>query len=127
MGPYRVRIRGNLACFTRPEFKTERLSYEVLTPSAARGILEAILWKPAIRWEIRKILLLSPPRYIQFKRNEVTAKASVPGAQRASASGAPLDYFADEDRAQRNTIALRERRLRSRSGVPHNVKARIGR
>ena len=47
--PYRVRIRGELACFTRPEFKTERFSYEVITPSAARGVLEAILWKPAIQ------------------------------------------------------------------------------
>lgn len=108
MYSYQVRIRGELACFTRPEFKTERLSYEVLTPSAARGILEAILWKPAIRWEIRKILLLSPPRYIQFKRNEVTTRASVTGLERASRSGTPLDYFADEDRAQRNTTALRD-------------------
>jgi CRISPR-associated protein Cas5d len=106
--PYLVRIRGGLALFTRPEFKTERLSYDVLTPSAARGILEAVLWKPAIRWEIRKILLLAPARYIQFKRNEVTSRTSVASAQRASRDGAPLDYFADEDRAQRNTIALRD-------------------
>ena len=105
---YQVRIRGEMACFTRPEFKTERLTYDVLTPSAARGILEALLWKPAIRWEIRKISLLSPVRYIQFKRNEVTSRASVSGALRASRGGAPLDYFADEDRAQRNTIALRD-------------------
>ena len=105
---YKIRIRGELACFTRPEFKTERFSYDVLTPSAARGILEAILWKPAIRWEIRKIFLLSPLRYVQFKRNEVTRRASVASAQRASRSGTPLDYFADEDRAQRNTIALRD-------------------
>ena len=108
MYSYRVRVRGELACFTRPEFKTERFSYDVLTPSAARGILEAVLWKPAIRWEIRKILLLSPPRYVQFKRNEVTSRASVANAQRAARSGSPLDYFADEDRAQRNTIALRD-------------------
>ncbi len=105
---YRVRIRGPLACFTRPEFKTERFSYDVLTPSAARGVLEAILWKPAIRWEIRRILLLSPPRYVQFKRNEVTKGTSVASALRASRSGTPLDYFADEDRAQRNTVALRD-------------------
>jgi CRISPR-associated protein Cas5d len=63
---YRVRVRGDLACFTRPEFKTERFSYEVMTPSAARGILEAILWKPAIQWQIRRILLLAPPRFIQL-------------------------------------------------------------
>ncbi len=105
---YQVRIRGSLALFTRPEFKTERLTYDVLTPSAARGILEAIFWKPAIRWEVRKILLLAPVRYIQFKRNEVTSRASVVSAERAARSGTPLDYFADDDRAQRNTIALRD-------------------
>src|SRR5262245_44393165 len=101
---YRVRIRGELACFTRPEFKTERVSYEVITPSAARGILEAILWKPAIWWNIRRILLLSSPQFVQFKRNEITKRASVANAQRASRAGTPVDYYADEDRAQRNTV-----------------------
>lgn len=105
---YQVRIRGELACFTRPEFKTERFSYDVLTPSAARGVLDAVLWKPAIRWEIRKILLLAPVQYIQIKRNEVTSRTSVASVLRSSGSGTPLDYFADEDRAQRNTIALRD-------------------
>ncbi len=105
---FQVRIRGELACFTRPEFKTERLSYEVITPSAARGVLEAILWKPAIRWHIRRILLLAPPRFIQFKRNEVNTRASVTNARRAMSAGEPYDYFAAEDRAQRNTLALRD-------------------
>lgn len=105
---YRVRIRGELACFTRPEFKTERFSYEVITPSAARGVLEAILWKPAIRWQIRRILLLSPPRFIALKRNEVTKRVSVENVRRAARAMSPLDYFADEDRAQRNTLALRD-------------------
>lgn len=108
MDPYRVRIRGPFACFTRPEFKTERLTYEVLTPSAARGILEAILWKPAIRWQVRTISLLAPIRFIQFKRNEVTNRVSVVNALRALQNFAPVDYFADDDRAQRNTIALRD-------------------
>lgn len=105
---YRVRIRGSLACFTRPEFKTERLTYEVITPSAARGVLEAILWKPAIRWHVRRIFLLSPPRYIQFKRNEVNSRASVRNALTAMRGDRPYEYFADEDRAQRNTLALRD-------------------
>ncbi len=105
---YRVRMRGELACFTRPEFKTERFSYEVITPSAARGVLEAILWKPAIQWQIRRILLLTPPRFVQLKRNEVTKRASVANALSASRKGVPFDYFADEDRAQRNTLALRD-------------------
>lgn len=105
---YRVRIRGDLACFTRPEFKTERFSYEAITPSAARGVLEAILWKPAIRWHIRKILLLAPPRFVALKRNEVNTRTSVSNALRAMRSGTALEYFADEDRAQRNTLALRD-------------------
>jgi CRISPR-associated protein Cas5d len=105
---YDVRIRGELACFTRPEFKTERVSYEVITPSAARGVIEAILWKPAIQWHIRRILLLAPPRFVQIKRNEVSKRVAVPNALRALRSGEPLDYFADEDRAQRNTVAFRD-------------------
>jgi len=105
---YRVRVRGELACFTRPEFKTERFSYEVITPSAARGVIEAILWKPAIRWQVRRILVLAPPRFMQLKRNEVNSRASVRNVQQASRSGLPFDYFADEDRAQRNTLALRD-------------------
>jgi CRISPR-associated protein Cas5d len=105
---YLIRVRGEYACFTRPEFKTERVSYEIITPSAARGVLEAILWKPAIRWHIRRILLLARPRFIQFKRNEVTSRASVGNAHKTMRTGQPHDYFADENRAQRNTLALRD-------------------
>ena len=106
---HEVRIRGEFACFTRAEFKTERLSYEVLTPSAARGVLEAILWKPAIFWRIRRIRLLSTVQFIQFKRNEVNSRVATPKAATASRTGARIDdYFADEDRAQRNTVALRD-------------------
>ena len=127
---YQVRIRGEYACFTRPEFKTERVSYEVITPSAARGVLEAVLWKPAICWHIRRILLLARPRFIQFKRNEVTQRASVSSAGRAMRSGEPLDYFTDDDRAQRNTLALRdvdyaieaEFRMTDRQGPDDNPK-----
>ncbi|MGO9113127.1 MAG: type I-C CRISPR-associated protein Cas5c [Thermoguttaceae bacterium] len=109
IGRYEVRIRGQLACFTRPEFKTERLSYEVLTPSAARGVLEAILWKPAICWHIRRIRLLSPVQFVQFRRNEVNSRVATPKAAAASRTGAGIDdYFADEDRAQRNTVALQD-------------------
>jgi CRISPR-associated protein Cas5d len=109
IGRYEVRVRGHYACFTRPEFKTERLSYEVLTPSAARGILEAVLWKPAIFWHVRRIRLLSPVRFVQFKRNEVNSRIATPKAASASRSGIGIDdYFADEDRAQRNTVALRD-------------------
>ena len=127
---YQVRVRGELACFTRPEFKTERFSYEVITPSAARGVIEAILWKPAIQWHVRRIYLLAPPRFVQIKRNEVTKRASVSNALTALKRGEPLDYFADEDRAQRNTLALRdvdyaieaEFQMTSRAGSGDNPK-----
>jgi CRISPR-associated protein Cas5d len=109
LGHHAVRIRGQFALFTRPEFKTERLSYEVLTPSAARGALEAVLWKPAIYWHIRRIYLLAPIRFVQFKRNEVNTRIPTGKAAIASRTGIGLDdYFADENRAQRNTVALRD-------------------
>ena len=95
---YRVRIHGPYACFTRPELKTERVSYEVMTPSAARGVLEAILWKPAIRWVVERIHVLAPIRFSAVRRNEVNSKLAV--------RGDVGHYFADEDRAQRNTILL---------------------
>lgn len=94
---FRVRARGPVACFTRPELKVERVSYEVMTPSAARGLLEAVFWKPSVRWQVHSITVLAPIRWISFRRNEVNTKAS-----------GPHDYFADEDRAQRNTVALRD-------------------
>lgn len=105
---FRVRVRGPLACFTRPEFKVERVSYEVMTPSAARGVLEAIHWKPAICWVVEAIHVLAPVRFVSFKRNEVASRMSVRDAL-AGARGEPLaPYHADEDRQQRNTLALRE-------------------
>lgn len=105
---YSLRVRGDLACFSRPELRVERVSTPFLTPSAARGIFEAILWKPAVVWRIERISLLREPRWIQFRRNEVNEKLSVSNIQRARKSGASLDYFASEDRAQRNTLALRD-------------------
>jgi CRISPR-associated protein Cas5d len=96
--PFRLRMRGELACFTRPEMKVERVSYEVMTPSAARGALEAILWKPQIAWRIHAIEVLAPIRWISFRRNELQSRAS----ERAR------EIIADEDRTQRNTVALRD-------------------
>jgi CRISPR-associated protein Cas5d len=109
-GPrFRVRMRGDFACFSRPEFSTERLSYEVITPSAARGILEAILWKPAIRWEVLRISVLSPVRWVEFRRNEVNGRVPTQAAVNAANGGSvPRNFYADEDRAQRNTVALRD-------------------
>jgi len=70
-GPFRLRVWGDNACFTRPEMKVERVSYDVMTPSAARGLLEAILWKPAIRWLVERIDVLTPIRWESARRNEV--------------------------------------------------------
>lgn len=104
----RLRARGPWACFTRPELKVERVSYPVMTPSAARGLLEAVLWKPAIRWRIERIRVLAPIAFTAFRRNEVNSKASGPAASVVENGGAAPLYFADEDRAQRNTVALRD-------------------
>ncbi len=97
---YRVRVSGPWACFTRPELRAERFSYEVMTPSAARGILEAILWKPAIRWHVERIHVLAPIRFGAVKRNEVSEKLKI--------GGNVAGFFADEKREQRNTVLLRE-------------------
>jgi CRISPR-associated protein Cas5d len=102
----RLRARGPLACFTRPELKVERVSYPVMTPSAARGILEAVLWKPAISWQVERIRVLKEIKFTAFRRNEVNSKAGAPPASVIGGGGPAPAYFADEDRAQRNTIAL---------------------
>jgi CRISPR-associated protein Cas5d len=69
-----LKVWGEYACFTRPEFKSERVSYDVITPSAARGLLEAIYWKPAIAWVVARIRVLRPIRVDTVRRNEVGHK-----------------------------------------------------
>ena len=101
-----LRARGPLAGFTRPELKVERVSYSVMTPSAARGLLEAVLWKPAIAWHVERIRVLKEIKFTAFRRNEVNSKASLPKAATIENGGPVLPYFADEDRAQRNAVAL---------------------
>jgi CRISPR-associated protein Cas5d len=104
----RLKVEGDMACFTRPELKAERFSYDVMTPSAARGILEAIHWKPAIRWEVEKIHVLKPIRFQSLRRNEVMSKVPVGTVRRAMASGTldGLQLVADENRMQRATTLL---------------------
>ena len=103
-------IRGPYACFTRPEMKVERVSYDVITPSAARGILEAIHWKPAIRWVIDRLHVLEPIRFQTFRRNEIASKVSARNAATAMKSGdlAGLSLTVDEDRQQRAMLCLRD-------------------
>ena len=103
-----LRARGPWACFTRPEMKVERVSYPVMTPSAARGVLTAVLWKPGMRWCVERIRVLAPITFTAFRRNEVNSKAPQPPSAVVNNGGPPPKFFADEDRAQRNTVALRE-------------------
>lgn len=104
----RLHVRGDRACFTRPEMKVERVSYDTLTPSAARGILEAIHWKPAILWVVDRIHVLKPIRFQSFRRNEVGARMSTVMAERAMRSGsvAGLGLVVEDNRQQRATTLL---------------------
>ncbi len=107
----KLRVWGDYACFTRPEMKVERVSYDVMTPSAARGILEAIHWKPAIRWVIDRIHVLEPVRFESIRRNEVASKISARNAGGAMSQGstAGLYLLVDEgkERQQRAATVLR--------------------
>jgi len=119
-----LEIWGDFACFSRPEMKVERYSYPVITPSAARGVFDAILWKPGVRWQPIRVELLEPPCYIALRRNEVKDKGP---SERAilnwmSGRAEPTPIFADADsdwlgtdvggRTQRQTMALKRVRYR---------------
>ena len=104
-----LRVWGDYACFTRPEMKVERVSYDVMTPSAARGVLEAILWKPQIVWRVTRIDVLKPIRWTSVRRNEVANVISTDNVKTAMKRGkGALGLYADEDRQQRATLLLRE-------------------
>lgn len=115
-----LKVWGENACFTRPEMKVERVSYDVMTPSAARGVLDAILWKPAIRWHITRIDVLNPIRWASVRRNEV-------GAVMSSRAGG---LFVEDQRQQRAGLFLRDVAyvvhaffgMTARAGVQDNVK-----
>lgn len=92
-----LRVWGDYACFTRPEMKAERVSYDVMTPSAARGILEAIYWKPAITWVIDRIHVLNSIQFENLRRNEVNSKASA----------RKKVIYASEERKQRASLILK--------------------
>lgn len=101
-----VKVQGEFALFTRPEFSAERVSYTVMTPSAARGILESIFWKPEIRWRVEKILVLNPIRQFSILRNEINTLQSDRAAKSWQDPGG--GYFAEDDRAQRHSLCLRD-------------------
>lgn len=104
----RLKVWGDHACFTRPELKVERVSYDVMTPSAARGILEAIHWKPAISWVIDAIHVLERPRFQSIRRNEVGSKIPAGKIKSAMKRGdlEDLKLLVDEDRQQRASTVL---------------------
>jgi CRISPR-associated protein Cas5d len=106
----KLRVWGDYACFTRPEMKVERVSYDVMTPSAARGILEAIHWKPAIRWVIDRIHVLRLIKFDNIRRNEVSSKIPKPNPATAMRDKKPLYFLVDDggNRQQRAATLLRD-------------------
>lgn len=104
-----LEVSGPLACFTRPEMKVERVSYEVMTPSAARAVFEAILWKPEIRWRVQCIEVLRPIRWMNLRRNEVSGVVSTRNVQQAMAAGSGrLAQYVEDERQQRASLLLRD-------------------
>ena len=113
-----LEVWGDFACFTRPEMKVERFSYPVITPSAARGIFDAIYWKRSygFYWQIEKVDILSPPRYIALRRNEVKGNISIQDASKWMKSRIEIEepFLADDmenelkGRTQRQTMALKD-------------------
>ncbi|HLF98256.1 MAG TPA: type I-C CRISPR-associated protein Cas5c [Methylococcaceae bacterium] len=109
MKTYCLEVSGDFACFTRPEMKVERVSYDVITPSAARAVFEAILWKPAIRWRIHKIEVLKPIRWMSLRRNEVGAVVPMGSVRSAMNRGAgDLALYVEDERQQRAGLFLRD-------------------
>lgn len=116
--PVEVKVWGEYALFTQPEMKVERMSYPCMTPSAARGILEAIFWKPEMYWEVEQIQILKEIRYQSIVRNEVRQViADTIKGKRTS------DYYADDDRTQRHSLLLRDVAYRIRAHIRLNDHA----
>lgn len=109
MKPFCLEVTGDYACFTRPEMKVERVSYDLITPSAARSVFESILWKPGIRWQVRRIEVLKPVRWISVRRNEIAAVASSQKALAAMTAGhGELALYIEDERQQRAGLFLRD-------------------
>lgn len=110
---YCLEVSGDFACFTRPEMKVERVSYDVITPSAARAIFEAVFWKPAIQWRVTTIEVLNPIRWVSVRRNEVGKIFNTPTAnQMKGESGEPMGFFIEDERQQRAGLFLRDVKYR---------------
>ena len=106
---FKIEVWGGHACFTRPEMKVERVSYDVMTPSAARGLLEAIYWHPGLRWRVEKIHVMAPIRFAHIRRNEVKSKISARTVRTVAGGGqADLSIVTGEDIVQRAAMVLRD-------------------
>lgn len=104
----RVEVKGDFACFSRPEFKAERVSYDIITPSAARGILEAVFWHPGMKFLINKIFVLSEIAFINIKRNELASKVSASNVQKViNGNNGPLYLATSQDIQQRASMLLK--------------------
>ncbi|MGW5687288.1 type I-C CRISPR-associated protein Cas5c [Nonomuraea sp. NPDC003754] len=104
--PLAVEVEAPYACFTRPEFKTERMSYPVMTPSAAKGVLEAIFWKPEFSYQIEQIDVLKPIRWASIRRNEVSSMLTLAWVREAM-TDTTVRFDVEADRDQRNMVCLR--------------------
>ena len=102
----RMEVWGNDACFTRPEMKTERVSYDVMTPSAARGIVEAVYYHPGMRWKIDRIYVLNPIRFTNLRRNEVKDKISASNALQAVNDTAREPYIVTSKSIQQRAALM---------------------
>jgi CRISPR-associated protein Cas5d len=101
-----IRVQGDYALFTRPEMKVERVSYDIITPSAARGVIEAIYWKPAIRWKIDRIHVLKEIEFTNIRRNEVSEKISVNEVRRRMKGDRTLFYLDVTDKRQQRAAMV---------------------
>lgn len=105
----KLKVWGEYACFTRPEMKVERVSYDVITPSAARGILEAIYWKPEMRWIVDRLYILKPIRFTHIRRNEISCKIPVRNIRSAmQGRETRLGIVVEDHRQQRAAMILRD-------------------
>ena len=107
--PICIEVWGDYACFTRPEMKTERVSYDVMTPSAARGLIESIYWHPGIRWIVDRIHVLAPIRFTNIRRNEVRSTISARSAKTVMERGqGELYLITSQDIQQRAALLLQD-------------------
>lgn len=104
----RIEVWGPFACFTRPDLKTERVSYEVMTPSAARNILQAIYWHPGVNYEITAIEVIKPVQFLQMKRNELKSKISPTNVLSAARQNKAMYLNSDKDIMQRSSLILKD-------------------